>query len=635
MHTPQYLYVSFLRHRSGFGHAMRAFACAHQCINLGHSLDIVFTSCEENTDLRNTHEYNALLYMHSDILNHPNVRVVSHPLQHYDAIFLDLQNLDYERFCFYQKYGFCIGIDLGGPARKCVPYLIDTIPNTLSDPNIYDPAGFVDTMMLRRKTPPRHCKHILLYAIHSTYEQYHVIIQACVTHNIHCTVVTNLPSKNEEEKPGRDAEQYVHFVPFSRNFAHTLHQYDLVITHFGLTAFEAHYANVPTVLVNPSAYHTHLSKRAGFLHYYRSYRSAAKLLSRFSLDENLFHAAVNAITDMNKINQGLSVYDRLFTCADKIKSWYGQRGISNPFDLENNRMPIALFRDEEKSVFMCRTTKLMFQIPFSDPVTYDDAYFFSEYKAQYGRTYLEDFEAICKKADERLHCIERIISHKQDIKKHDEPLRLIDLGCAYGAMLTRTKARGFISCGVDISEDACAYVTNTLKIPALCASIFHNDFDASHAAFSKKHSSYFQIPEAEGTNLHYDVLSCWYVLEHAPHFDSTVDIIKRLLKPRGIFALAVPNGRGISARRYRTSFLRANPIDHFSIFSPKMLVKILHAHGFVIRALRITGNHPSRFLPSALQWVLYPPVQSLVCALSKLFHLGDTFELYLEKRNET
>ncbi|MDR1929360.1 MAG: hypothetical protein LBQ44_01905, partial [Treponema sp.] len=45
----------------------------------------------------------------------------------------------------------------------------------------------------------------------------------------------------------------------------TLADYDLVITHFGLTAFEALHARVPALLVSPTARHERLARHAGLL----------------------------------------------------------------------------------------------------------------------------------------------------------------------------------------------------------------------------------------------------------------------------------------------------------------------------------------------------------------------------------
>ena len=43
-----------------------------------------------------------------------------------------------------------------------------------------------------------------------------------------------------------------------------LAEYDLTITHFGLTAFECLRAGCPVLLVSPTAYHELLARTAGF-----------------------------------------------------------------------------------------------------------------------------------------------------------------------------------------------------------------------------------------------------------------------------------------------------------------------------------------------------------------------------------
>ncbi len=632
MPSSQYLYVSFFSKGSGFGHAMRAFACARHCLALGHAMDIVFESSEgADQDVSTRPEYKALVEMHAELLRSPKLRLISKASkaqQGYDAVFVDCRQMSYERFCVYNKLGFCIGLDLGGAARQCMPYLIDTLPNFLSKPNVYDPAGFVDASMPERSAPPHECTRVLLYAPHVAAQEYVRILETCVEHNMQCTLVGAVGQGGILPQELEDFEKDVRFAPFTCNFAHTLCEYDLVITHFGLSAFEATHARVPVLLVNPSAYHAALSKKAGFTHCYRSYKRAATQLTRFATKAHVFTSFAARFTAGQR-RSGVSVYDRLLTSAEKIRSWYAERSPINPFDRAARRMPRALLREEDKSVFLCKQTKLIFQVPFADPVSYNDAYFFSDYKAQYGKTYLEDFDAIAQKMDERLNIVQRIGRGRW---VGNAP-RLLDLGCAYGVMLKRALSRRFLCCGVDIYKDACDYVRNTLFIPSLCASVFKADFGAVHAQFAQEHTAYFQSPQ--GVPLRYDVVSCWYVLEHTPHFESVLQTVSRLLVPGGIFALAVPNGSGISARRYPRRFLQANPIDHFSIFSPKPLIAFLKKRGFALRLLRVTGHHPSCVLPHALQWsLLFAPVRRAVHGLSKLLRLGDTFELYLEKERE-
>ena len=60
-------------------------------------------------------------------------------------------------------------------------------------------------------------------------------------------------------------------------------QYDLVITSFGLTPYEAEKAGNRVILVNPTAYHEKLARKAGFLSAgvgRKGIRGLNKLLSR-------------------------------------------------------------------------------------------------------------------------------------------------------------------------------------------------------------------------------------------------------------------------------------------------------------------------------------------------------------------
>ena len=201
---------------------------------------------------------------------------------------------------------------------------------------------------------------------------------------------------------------------------------------------------------------------------------------------------------------------------------------------------------------------------------YDAGYFSAEYKAQYGRTYLEDFGAI------------RTASRAA---RGDPPPPAGGTGVERGRAGRRVRLRavpggaggrrasGF---GLDVSPGAVAHVRKNLGFPALCAG--------------------FEEVESKRLPRRIAAVTMWYVIEHFPDTGAVLARASALLPAGGVLAFSTPNGRGISARRDLRAFLRSSPADHFVILSPRGLGRILAPFGS--RAAAGAGHRaPPRTLP--------------------------------------
>jgi hypothetical protein len=101
------------------------------------------------------------------------------------------------------------------------------------------------------------------------------------------------------------------------------------------------------------------------------------------------------------------------------------------------------------------------------------------------------------------------------------------------------------------------------------------------------------------------------------------------LNTGGVLAFSTPNSSGISGRLSLKKFLEKSPADHWTVWDARRVKKILRRFGFAVKKITVTGHHPERFpLCSGLQSGL---AYSIVLFLSRLFRLGDTFEVYAEK----
>ena len=186
---------------------------------------------------------------------------------------------------------------------------------------------------------------------------------------------------------------------------------------------------------------------------------------------------------------------------------------------------------------------------------------------------------------------------------------LLDVGCAYGPFLIESENNGYIPDGVEIISDAVEYVRSKL-------------------GFLVYQGTYESIK----SDKKYDVITMWYVIEHFADLKLVLTKVNKQLKLGGIFAFATPNSSGISAFKDKHLFFKNSPADHISVWNPKISNKILTRFGFKIRRFRITGHHAERFLPFPLfktkLWY------SIFVIISRIFGLGDTFEVYAEKMKE-
>jgi SAM-dependent methyltransferase len=254
--------------------------------------------------------------------------------------------------------------------------------------------------------------------------------------------------------------------------------------------------------------------------------------------------------------------------------------------------------------------------PAEGPGRYGRSYFFEEYKRQYGRTYLEDWPALTRMAEARLRLVESVAAKSLG---RSRGLSIMDVGCAYGPFLERSRARGHEPRGFDVSEDAVAYVRGELGIPAVAGDFLEQDL-------------------ASPLGGPFDALSMWYVIEHFADLGKALRNAAALVRPGGVLALSTPSGEGASALFARESFFESSPSDHFTIWEPSRTRALLRAYGFRVARIRITGHHPERlpglrFLARGLDGAASPSVPRLLVsflgtAASMALGLGDTFEVY-------
>lgn len=234
-------------------------------------------------------------------------------------------------------------------------------------------------------------------------------------------------------------------------------------------------------------------------------------------------------------------------------------------------------------------------------IKYNRAYYFDDYKKQYGRTYLDDFESILKSCRSRASVISGLI-RLQDVNA-------LDVGCAYGPGILALAELGAHVQGLDLSPEACFYVERTLG------------YQCPNCSFEV-----FSSPSEE-----FSVITMWYVIEHFSNVDTILKKINNMLKTGGVFAFSTPSFSGITGRTNPERFYKLNPDDHYTIWYPKMVDDLLKRYGFRVVHVRNTGHHPERF-PGFEQVKVKGFSYYMLKCISKMFQLGDTFEVYTVKK---
>jgi 2-polyprenyl-3-methyl-5-hydroxy-6-metoxy-1,4-benzoquinol methylase len=396
--------------------------------------------------------------------------------------------------------------------------------------------------------------------------------------------------------------------------------YGLVVTHFGVTAFEALHAGAAVILVSPSRYHEQLARTAGFISAGTGPAACRKLRALVYGRRVVKLGGLHSLRNIELRCRELAVH---YLEGGGDLSLGGLIGGFTP--LLPSGCPVCgravrledpvLARFPERTYRRCRRCSLVYlERAAPPPVEYGIGYFFDSYKKQYGKTYLEDFPGLKKAGESRLRRIRQILAGSGGPRA--APERLLDIGCAFGPFLAAAAEAGFDPLGIDPSEEATAYVRDTLRIPVR-RGIFP---DAA--------------PGENGLEPGFAVITLWYVIEHFRAPGEALAAIHRLLRPGGVLAFSTPSFSGISGRKSPPGFLRASPADHWTVWDPRRVRRILNSAGFTVKKTVITGHHPERFpVIGRLLEGRREPVYRVLMALSRILGWGDTFEVYAVKRD--
>ncbi|MDX9801888.1 MAG: methyltransferase domain-containing protein [Spirochaetia bacterium] len=541
-----------------------------------------------------------------------NKKIVTVMGSNWDMALLDMRRTPLPIIDEWRKISSILaGVDEGGLWRRHFDYLIDTLPNpynsgvksNITSTGLLGIPDKRDSIFSDRKIG-QYSSVLITFGGEDpagiTGRFLSDAVKYALFENREVTVVTGPFFKNTNEI--KEKYSFFNIVESPDGIAPLIEKADIVFTSFGLTAYEALYAGKHVVLINPSGYHKKLSLIAGICEagiINCEIRKVKKIVENPHLYDESTIKSLDPPSDITKLFKKASETEKTLcpVCKDEGKT---------------------VHRFPGKNYLKCRKCGIYYLQGIgaaSKDKKYDKSYFFDEYKKQYGRTYLEDFDNISLKCIGRYKIIEKI-------KKQG---KVLDIGCAYGPFLDVMNKKNYDCTGIDISEEAVGFVRDKPGIKA-----FICDFASVSVSAAAPVSAYSSSPiekEVFSSSEKYDIITMWYVIEH---FKETGEIIRKvhsLLAEGGLFAFSTPNFAGISGRKNMKKFMESSPDDHFTVFGIKTACRILSQYGYKVIKVRSTGHHPERF-------PLYMKKTSglkILNIISRMFHLGDTFEIYAVK----
>ncbi|MDR1626018.1 MAG: methyltransferase domain-containing protein [Spirochaetia bacterium] len=504
----------------------------------------------------------------------------------WDYILFDLRETSREIFYRFSGGRPTLGLDEGGPARPLFSFLIDTFPRlSRRNPANISGEGLIAEGPQKPQRVPESLKTALLsFGGEDPENLTRLALEALAgVFRPEDIGIVQGPAFRQPppEGPSRIYLGLDDLRPLFEN-------HDCVLTSFGTSPYEVLKSGGIPLLVNPGPYHEKLSRKAGF--YSFGIKKIPK--SRLKKIQANPRAALSRIGEKKPREKGLASLLAGFSPASPPLC---------PVCGGAARRP--LHRDASASFFRCASCAIIYREGFSgQEVRYGTDYFFQDYRRQYGKTYLEDFPAIAGFARRRLGVLASLLGGLAG-------KTLLDIGCAYGPFLGAAREAGCAVRGLDIAPEAVRHVRETLGIPAACG-------------------DFLSLDEAEiAPGGPFDIVTLWFVVEHFRAADLMLRRASALLKPGGLLAFSTPNARGASGLFSPRAFFEKSPPDHYTVWSAPVARRVLKRFGLQARKIRFTGHHPERF--PRLARLLFR--RGGCAALSRLFGLGDTFEVYAEK----
>ncbi len=612
-----YLLVPALERGRGSGHLKRQAALASHLKNEGHEA-YIFADTPPVSRLVKRRNGASLWRAYADEIELEALFRGNPASRAWDLIVLDRFRCPYAEYRYWRSLAPVLALDEGGRARYQADYLIDLLPRPQgwNKANRTDPRLIVNGVDRRSSFFASVVNSRVLVSFGGEdraglTEKVRDVLEKQNKLNVDIILPAVSKPKLDRHAQTKERAGRALILPRLHNLNKLIAKYDLVITQFGLSAFEALWARVPVILVSPTAYHERLSRYAGFA----SAGGKRTLARRLPV---LLSQLARVAELSERVAARYFKPDVSATEKDEAKTSLAQ--LIATLSLDNGRCPLCASssrsrrfkppRFADRSFFRCADCGLIYQVrAIPHGIRYSERYFLQEYASQYGKSYIEDFPHLEAMAKRRLSLAASLSRRKIN--------RYLDIGCAYGPSLSAACHLGWEANGLDLSEAAIRYIRENLGLKAELGAFPNVD-----------PLCLFNVND-------FDLISLWYVIEHFDDLNAVFRQLNRCLPLGGVLAMATPSASGVSGRFNRHAFYKNSPADHRSVWEPAKARKLLARYGFSLRRVVVTGHHPERFpfSPSSLI-KRYKALGQAFAAISRLFGLGDTFELYAVKTRD-
>jgi SAM-dependent methyltransferase len=185
---------------------------------------------------------------------------------------------------------------------------------------------------------------------------------------------------------------------------------------------------------------------------------------------------------------------------------------------------------------------------------------------------------------------------ERELKGRPEPEggkpRVLDIGCAAGALLEELRGRGWDCTGVEICRAEAEYARRERHLDVRNLALEENRFPGDS----------------------FDLVLASHLIEHLNRPAAFVSEVRRILAPGGYFIVTTPNIGGFQARLFRGRW-RSAIFDHLYLFSVKTLPALLAQQGFAIEKIVTWGGLAAGTAPK--------PIKRLFDRLAKRCGFGD------------
>ena len=156
--------------------------------------------------------------------------------------------------------------------------------------------------------------------------------------------------------------------------------------------------------------------------------------------------------------------------------------------------------------------------------------------------------------------------------------RLLDVGCATGALLATVRSKGWSVAGVELCGPSAEYARTARSLDVRSATL-------ESAAF----------PDGG-----FDVVHASHLIEHLNDPRAFVREAKRILKKNGTLLISTPNSDGFQAKLFGSAW-RSAIFDHLYLFSRKTLTELLRREGFLVVRTATWGGLAAGTAPKSVK----------------------------------